>query len=92
MLFSQSADLSQGFPVPDLTDRIVRVAQYHQRRLRVSQLSFQILKVDLVFLPVILQRIFQHPGSVIDDGIEEYVVYRCLNDDILIRRCQLSDR
>ena len=70
----------------------ITIAKNEQMNILLFDLGLHILKVDLVFLPVILQRIFQHPGSVIDDGIEEYVVYRCLNDDILIRSCQLSDR
>ena len=92
MLPAQFADARQGFAIPDVSDRIVWVAQDHQRGLRVGELRLQIRPVDRVMpLAVVDERGFEHPAAVVEDRIEEDVVDRRLDEHVLVRRGELAD-
>ena len=92
MLPAQFAEACQGAAVPDLPGGVVGVAQDHQRGLRVGQLAFQVLPVDGVpsGRRVVGQRRLKHIAAVVEDRVEEDVVYRRLDDHVLGRRGQLA--
>ena len=81
----------EGVAIPDSAYGIVRIAQNHQRGLRISQLGFQIGPVDGVMSgTVIFQWRFKHSASIIDNRIEENVVDRSLDKHILVGSGEFS--
>ena len=91
MMFpAQIANPPQFLPVPDSSYRIVGITQNHQGSLRIGKFLFQILKIHMISVSVILQRTLYNISSVIHNRIEENIVNRCLYQHIFPHCRQLA--
>ena len=78
-------------PIPDLSYRIVRIAENHHTCLRIRQFCFQFAKVNRIFPVFISQRTFQNVSPIIHNRIEENIVYRRQKHDFLSHSRHFSD-
>ena len=83
VLLAQGADPGELLPAPDFSGRVLRIAEDHHGGQRIGKLFFQVLKVHLILSVPVDERILEHPAPVVDDGIDEGVVNRRLDDDLL---------
>ena len=89
MLRAQSTDSFQRRFVPNLSNRIVRVTKNHQRRLRICEFLFQVFKINMICIFIKYKRTFQYLSAIIQNRIEEYIIYRRLHQHLLSWCCQL---
>ena len=92
MLCAQFSDMRQSLFIPDLTYRIVRIAQNHERSLRIGKLLLQICIINMIFMIFIYKWAFQYITSVIQNRIIERIVYRRHDQHIFSRCSQLTYR
>ena len=86
------ADPRERLAVPDPTDGVVGVAEQEEIRVRIGQLLVQILPVDGIVVPVIDQPVFRDLASVLCDDIQERVVGRGHQQDVLAGGGQPPDQ
>ena len=84
------ADLSECFPVPYPSDRVMRVAEKHKCRLRFGQCLFEPVKINAVPAVPVIKRILLHISAVVSDTVVENIVHRRHYKHILGRSRQLS--
>ena len=80
----------QCLPIPYIAHRIMGITQDHHGNLWIGKLLLQVLPVDGVSVSVICQRTFCYKTSIIDNGIKENIINRCLNQYLFSRCCQFS--
>ena len=90
MTVTKHADFFQGLRIPDLADRIVRIAEDHQCRLRIRELALQIIKIDMVFPIGIDQRAGKDHSAIVEDRIVKDIIDRREDQHLFSRSGQLA--
>ena len=89
MFRAQSTNSFQCCFVPDLSNRIVRITENHQRCLRICELLFQVFEINVICISVEYKRTFQHLSAIIQNRVKEYIIHWCLHQYLFGWCCQL---
>ena len=85
------AHLLKFYGSPYSSSRIMRIAQDEHLRLFIGTMMLESLKVDYVVIARERERCFFRKASIIADGREESIIYRCLNQYLISRLCHSFD-
>ena len=91
VFFAQYTDLFKLFPAPYSARRILRIAKYHKRCLRVGKLLFKVVIIHTVSIIPVYQSVFKHLSAVVLNTVAENIVYRCLYHYLLGRCSYFAD-
>ncbi len=87
----KSADVRERPGIPEISGRIMRVAQEQHGRLRLPELLLQQCKINGESQVFLRKRAFESDSPIAADAVIEAVVDRRKDNDIVAGSCQLLD-